>query len=122
MDLAGKRVMVIGLGVSGLAAARLLASCGARLVMTDLRADPRPDLHGESGADDDSMPSGEIHLGSEDPAWLDRVDLVVTSPGVPPASRLLTEADRRRLPVVGELELGSRVVHAPRAPVTRTHS
>ena len=97
MDLAGKRVMVIGLGVSGLAAARLLASCGARLVMTDLRADPRPDLHGESGASDDSMPSGEIHLGSEDPAWLDGVDLVVTSPGVPPASRLLTEADRRRI-------------------------
>jgi len=121
MDLAGKRVMVIGLGVSGLAAARLLASCGARLVMTDLRADPRPDLHGESGASDDSMPSGEIHLGSEDPAWLDGVDLVVTSPGVPPASRLLTEADRRRIPVIGELELGSRFVKAPIVAVTGTN-
>ncbi len=121
MDLAGKRVMVIGLGVSGLAAARLLASCGARLVMTDLRADPRPDLHGESGAGDDSMPSGEIHLGSEDPAWLDGVDLVVTSPGVPPASRLLTEADRRRIPVIGELELGSRFVKAPIVAVTGTN-
>jgi UDP-N-acetylmuramoylalanine--D-glutamate ligase len=121
MDLAGKRVMVIGLGVSGLAAARLLASCGARLVMSDLRADPRPDLHGESGAGDDSMPSGEIHLGSEDPAWLDGVDLVVTSPGVPPASRLLTEADRRRIPVIGELELGSRFVKAPIVAVTGTN-
>jgi UDP-N-acetylmuramoylalanine--D-glutamate ligase len=121
MDLAGKRVMVIGLGVSGLAAARLLASCGARLVMTDLRADPRPDLHGETGAGDDSMPSGEIHLGSEDPAWLDGVDLVVTSPGVPPASRLLTEADRRRIPVIGELELGSRFVKAPIVAVTGTN-
>jgi UDP-N-acetylmuramoylalanine--D-glutamate ligase len=121
MDLAGKRVMVIGLGVSGLAAARLLASCGARLVMTDLRADPRPDLHGETGAGDDPMPSGEIHLGSEDPAWLDGVDLVVTSPGVPPASRLLTEADRRRIPVIGELELGSRFVKAPIVAVTGTN-
>jgi UDP-N-acetylmuramoylalanine--D-glutamate ligase len=121
MDLAGKRVMVIGLGVSGLAAARLLASCGARLAMTDLRADPRPDLHGESGAGDDSMPSGDIHLGSEDPAWLDDVDLVVTSPGVPPASRLLTEADRRRIPVIGELELGSRFVKAPIVAVTGTN-
>jgi UDP-N-acetylmuramoylalanine--D-glutamate ligase len=121
MDLAGKRVMVIGLGVSGLAAARLLASCGARLVMTDLRADPRPDLHGETGAGDDSMPSGEIHLGSEDPAWLDGVDLVVTSPGVPPASRLLTEADRRRIPVIGELELGSRFVKSPIVAVTGTN-
>jgi UDP-N-acetylmuramoylalanine-D-glutamate ligase len=39
MDLAGKRVMVIGLGVCGLAAARLLAARGARLMMTVLRAD-----------------------------------------------------------------------------------
>ena len=50
MDLAGKRVMVIGLGVSGLAAARLLAARGARLVMTDLRADFVADSHAEAGA------------------------------------------------------------------------
>ena len=48
MDLAGKRVMVIGLGVSGLAAARLLAARGARLVMTDLRADLRLSAHDAS--------------------------------------------------------------------------
>ena len=37
MELAGKRVMVVGLGVSGLAAARFLAARGAHLVMTDRR-------------------------------------------------------------------------------------
>ncbi|MGZ6228886.1 MAG: UDP-N-acetylmuramoyl-L-alanine--D-glutamate ligase [Candidatus Binataceae bacterium] len=115
MDLAGKRVMVIGLGVSGLAAARLLAGRGARLVMTDLRADLRLDPnHG-------STPPGEIHLGAEDPSWLDGVDLVVTSPGVPASSTLLTEADRRRIPVIGELELGSRFVSAPIVAVTGTN-
>src|ERR1700728_5072730 len=115
MDLAGKRVMVIGLGVSGLAAARSLAARGARLVMTDLRSDVRPDLHSEAGAGTGgaSMPPGEIHLGSEDPAWLEGVDLVVASPGVPHTSRLLVEADHRRIPVIGELELGSRFVAAP---------
>lgn len=123
MDLAGKRVMVIGLSVSGLAAARLLASRGARLVMTDLRPDLLADFHSTAGggASDATMPSGEMHLGSEDPAWLDGVDLVVTSPGVPPASRLLTEADRRRIPVIGELELGSRFVEAPIIAVTGTN-
>jgi UDP-N-acetylmuramoylalanine--D-glutamate ligase len=115
MDLAGKRVMVIGLGVSGLAAARLLAGRGARLVMTDLRADLSLDPnHG-------STPPGEIHLGAEDPSWLDGVDLVVTSPGVPASSTLLTEADRRRIPVIGELELGSRFVSAPIVAVTGTN-
>src|SRR5215469_358948 len=107
MDVAGKRVMVIGLGVSGLAAARLLAARGVRLVMTDLHPPP------ESGAGGASPPPGEVHLGAEDPAWLEGVDLVVTSPGVPPTSVLLTAADRRRIPVIGELELGSRFVAAP---------
>jgi UDP-N-acetylmuramoylalanine--D-glutamate ligase len=123
MDLAGKRVMVIGLGVSGLAAARLLATCGARLVMTDLRADFLGDPHREAyaGADRAVMPLGEIHLGAEDPAWLEGVDLVVVSPGVPLSSRLLHEADSRRIPVIGELELGSRFVAAPIVAVTGTN-
>ncbi len=123
MDLEGKRVMVIGLGVSGLAAARLLAAHHARLVMTDLRADFGANSHAEAGGGEGcaAMPSGEILLGSEDPAWLDGVDLVVTSPGVAPTSRLLMEADRRRIPVIGELELGSRFVKAPIVAVTGTN-
>jgi UDP-N-acetylmuramoylalanine--D-glutamate ligase len=93
----------------------LLAGRGARLVMTDLRADLSLDPnHG-------STPPGEIHLGAEDPSWLDGVDLVVTSPGVPAGSTLLTEADRQRIPVIGELELGSRFVSAPIVAVTGTN-
>ena len=123
MDLAGKRVMVIGLGVSGLAAARLLAARGARLLMTDLRPDFRSDRHAETGehAGRSAMPPGEIHLGAEDPAWLDGVDLVVASPGVAPTSSLLVEADRRRITVIGELELASRFIAAPIVAVTGTN-
>ncbi len=119
MDLADKRVMVIGLGVSGLAASRLMAARGARLVMTDLRTDLGSEA--DAGAGHGSMPPGEIHLGAEDPAWLGGVDLVVTSPGVPPTSALLLEAGRRRIPVIGELELGSRFVAAPIVAVTGTN-
>jgi UDP-N-acetylmuramoylalanine--D-glutamate ligase len=111
MELRGKRVMVVGLGVSGMAAARFLAARGARPVLTDLRASVG---HG-------ALPPGEIHLGGEDPAWLGGVDLVVVSPGVPPASRLLAEADRRGIPVIGELELASRFVSAPIVAVTGTN-
>ncbi len=121
MNLAGKRVMVIGLGLSGLAAARFLAARGATLVMTDLRADFRSGLHPEDAAHGAAIPPGEIHLGAEDPAWLEGTDLVVTSPGVPPTSRLLVEADRRRIPVIGELELASRFIAAPIVAVTGTN-
>jgi UDP-N-acetylmuramoylalanine--D-glutamate ligase len=113
MDVGGKRVMVVGLGVSGMAAARLLDARGARLVLTDLRP----------GAGDGAAPpsSGEIHLGGEDPAWLEGVELLVTSPGVAPTSRLLAEADRRAIPVIGELELACRFVNAPIVAVTGTN-
>jgi UDP-N-acetylmuramoylalanine--D-glutamate ligase len=115
MDLKGKRVMVIGLGISGRAAANFLAARGARLVMTDLRTDlPRTEL-----------PAGELHLGAEDPSWLagagDQVDLVVASPGVPPTSPLMTAARDRRIPIISEIELGSRFFNAPIIAITGTN-
>jgi len=79
MELSGKRVMVVGLGVSGAAAARFLASRGAILVMTDLR----------TGVERGRLPAGTLKLGAEDAAWMDGIDLVVTSPGVPHDSVLL---------------------------------
>jgi UDP-N-acetylmuramoylalanine--D-glutamate ligase len=114
MDLKGKRVMVIGLGISGRAAARLLADHGARLVMTDRNTDLAPV----------DLPPGAVHLGAEDPAWLggpDGVDLVVASPGVPSTSALIRAARARRIPIIGELELASRFVAAPMVAITGTN-
>ena len=103
--------MVIGLGISGRAAARLLAAHGANLVMTDLRGDlTRADL-----------PAGEVHFGAEDPAWLAGIDLIVASPGVPPTSKLMIAGRERRIPMIGELELGSRFVNAPMVAITGTN-
>jgi UDP-N-acetylmuramoylalanine--D-glutamate ligase len=111
MELKGKRVMVVGLGVSGRAAARFLARRGASLVLTDRN----------SSAALGDLPSGEMHLGFESPAWLKGVDLVVTSPGVPRDSILLREAVERDIPVVGELELACSFVKAPIVGITGTN-
>ncbi len=111
MELSNKRVMVVGLGVSGVAAARFLASRGAKLVMTDRRVDV------ERG----KLPSGGLKLGAEDASWMDNIDLVVTSPGVPRDSILLRTATERRIPVVGEIELASRFLEVPIAAVTGTN-
>jgi UDP-N-acetylmuramoylalanine--D-glutamate ligase len=111
MELRGKRVMVIGLGVSGRAAARLVAERGAQLVMTDRSLDlPREDL-----------PAGTVHLGAEDPAWLEGVNLVVASPGVPQTSTLMSAARAHRIPIIGELELSCRFVSAPMVAITGTN-
>ncbi len=53
MELKGKRVMVVGLGVSGRAAARFLGARGAALLLTDKKADLATS----------ELPPGEIHLG-----------------------------------------------------------
>lgn len=111
MDLRGKRVMVIGLGVSGLAAARFLAARGAALVMSD----SRPDIAR------DRLPPGDLHLGPEDPAWLRGIDLVIVSPGVPSTSVLTRAARDARIPLIGELELGYRFLRAPVVAVTGTN-
>jgi UDP-N-acetylmuramoylalanine--D-glutamate ligase len=111
MELSGKRVMVVGLGVSGLAAARLLASRGAKLVLTDRR------VNVERG----NLPAGAVKLGAEDASWVDGIELVVTSPGVPRDSILLRAATARKIPVMGEIELASRFLDAPIAAVTGTN-
>jgi UDP-N-acetylmuramoylalanine--D-glutamate ligase len=111
MDLKGKRVMVVGLGASGVAAARLLAAAGSSLVLTDARADVSLE----------KLPHGELHLGGEDPRWLADVELVVVSPGVAPASALVRAASAARIPIISELELGSRFVRAPMIAITGTN-
>ena len=111
MELAHKRVLIIGLGVSGSAAARGLAARGASLVMTDQRQDIVRA----------SLPAGDIYLGAEDPGALRGVDFVVPSPGVPPSSMLLGAARAAGIPIIGELELASRLIKAPIIAVTGTN-
>lgn len=111
MELAGKHVMVIGLGVTGTAAARFLATRGAVLTMTDRRTD----------LDRSKLPTGIIHLGTENPAWLRGIELVVTSPGVPRDSILIRAASEQGIPVIGEIELASRFITAPLIAVTGTN-
>jgi UDP-N-acetylmuramoylalanine--D-glutamate ligase len=111
MEVKGRRVMIVGLGVSGRAAARFLGARGAALLLTDKKSD----------LETSGLPPGELHLGFESGAWLKGVDLVVTSPGIPRDSILLREAVARGIPVLGELELASRFMKAPIIGITGTN-
>jgi UDP-N-acetylmuramoylalanine--D-glutamate ligase len=111
MELSGRRVLVVGLGVSGRAAARFLSQRGASLMMTDREANiPR-----------DGLPPGELHLGGEDAAWLKDVELAVVGPGVSPDSILMRQARKAGLAVVGEVELAARFLTAPIIAITGTN-
>ncbi len=107
MDVRGKRVVVVGLGTSGIAACRLLRSRGADVVGTDAR---------EPAAAKELAAEGiEVVLGGHDRARVAESDLVVVSPGVPPI-REIADAEAKGVPIWGEVELAVRLLARP-APV-----
>ncbi|HEU4409416.1 MAG TPA: UDP-N-acetylmuramoyl-L-alanine--D-glutamate ligase [Polyangiaceae bacterium] len=101
MDPQGKTVIVVGLGASGVAAARLCLRYGAvRVIAND--AAPRERLSAEAiGLG--SEPGVELVAGGHDGVAWGRADLVVVSPGVRPLAAW-DDAERAGVPVVGELE------------------
>jgi UDP-N-acetylmuramoylalanine--D-glutamate ligase len=100
-----RRVLVVGLGRSGEAAALALARRGVQVVA----ADRAPDLDGKRLVDG----GVEVHLGNEEERLLQGVELVVKSPGVPGDSPLPAAARARRIPVWAEVELGWRLLGRP---------
>jgi UDP-N-acetylmuramoylalanine--D-glutamate ligase len=112
----GRKVLVVGLGLSGIAASRLLRSRGAFVTAADRRM--RDELTAEALALE--AEGVFLHLGSHPPELLSGVDLVVASPGVRTDSPILAEARARGVPVWGELELGFREIRGIVAAVTGT--
>jgi UDP-N-acetylmuramoylalanine--D-glutamate ligase len=108
--LAGRKVAVVGLARSGLAAARLCLREGARVTVTDRRGEGElAAALGEALAPLRAAGAGlRWALGGHDAADLEAADLVVVSPGVPADLPALQAARRRGVPVWAEVELGFR--------------
>jgi UDP-N-acetylmuramoylalanine--D-glutamate ligase len=104
------RVLVIGLGRSGVAAARLAARDDAEVWVTDLRVEREL-----SSALAELPPRTRRFLGGHPATCLDGVDLVVVSPGVPPSSEILETARRRGVRICSEVEFAWR--HADDRPL-----
>lgn len=105
--LAGRRVLVLGLGESGLAAARWAARRGAVLRVADTRAQP-PGLELLRAA----APEADLVLGPFQEALLAGIELIVLSPGLPGDLPVLVAARARGLPVVSEIELFAWAINA----------
>jgi len=112
----GRRVVVLGAGVAGRAAAEALAAEGASVVITDVRdAGAIGDVSGLEAL------GADVRLGRHDPSDLDGADLLVASPGIPPLAEVFSWARERGVPAWGELELGARLATAPYLAVTGTN-
>ena len=117
MELSGKRILIIGLGKTGIAAVRFLARRGAEIVVTDEK--PLSLLKDAFDELADVLPhfkfrAGGLAIGSD-------IDLVVPSPGVAPLHEILSEAVNRGIPVMSELELACRFLRRPMIAITGTN-
>lgn len=97
------RVLVVGLGSSGLAAARLAAADGSEVWVTDLRSEP--ELSDELEELGDGV---RTFLSGHPESCLEGVGLVVASPGVPADAPLLEVARDRGIEVNTEIEFAWR--------------
>ncbi|MFL9924747.1 UDP-N-acetylmuramoyl-L-alanine--D-glutamate ligase [Herbaspirillum lusitanum] len=107
MNYSGKHVLVLGLGESGLAMARWLVHCGARVRVADTREESA--LAARLAALREAAPDAEVVSGQPlTPALLDDIDFVAVSPGLTPHGDLapLTPlAAEKNIPLWGEIEL-----------------
>jgi UDP-N-acetylmuramoylalanine--D-glutamate ligase len=110
----GERIVVVGLGVAGRAAARVLAEEGASVRVTEERADVE-------GSEEIRAFGVEVLTGGHDPRHLDGATAVVASPGVPEGAAVLRWAADRGLPVWSELDVGARLCRVPYVVVTGTN-
>jgi UDP-N-acetylmuramoylalanine--D-glutamate ligase len=102
----GVRAVVVGIGVSGFAAADNLLHIGATVTVLAEAADDRQ----REKATLLEVLGATVRIGPGETRSLPAdVDLLVTSPGVPPTAPVLVEAGRRDVPVWGEVELAWRL-------------
>jgi UDP-N-acetylmuramoylalanine--D-glutamate ligase len=109
----GSCALVVGLGASGLAAARYLAEKGERVLVIDSRDQP-PALSQLTA----ELPSIDVETGTLDERWLADASMLVLSPGLGVDLPLVTEAANRGIEIVGELELFARAATSPVIAVT----
>jgi UDP-N-acetylmuramoylalanine--D-glutamate ligase len=110
-SLKGKRVLVLGLGDTGLSAARWVEAHGGTPRVADTRASPprKKDF------------SGELRAGPFAASLLDGVDLVCISPGLSLEDEIVRRAVAKGVPILGDVELFAWENKAPVLAVTGTN-
>ncbi len=110
MDLTDKNVLVIGAARSGIAAAKVVKSLGAHVVLSDAKENLDIELAGV-----------EVRLGKQTEELLNGVDLIIVSPAVPLRIPLLKAASAQGIRIISEVELAFSLARSPICAVTGTN-
>ena len=103
MDLSGKKVLVVGLARSGMAAIRVLKKLGAEVTLSESKK--KEDIK-EIGF----LNENNVEIVGQDMSVFERdFDFVVKNPGVPYRSPMMQKLQERNIPVITEIELAYQV-------------
>ena len=117
MNLKDKKILVVGMGVSGTACAMFLKKTGADITITDMAPEKElgsclSRLHG-AGI--------KTEPGCHRMETFENADLIILSPGVPSTIPQIKRAEEKNIPVWGEIELASRFIKEPIIGITGTN-
>jgi len=116
MELAGKKILVIGMGKTGVAVSSFLGAHGAAVLAIDEK--PRQAWGTDAGR---LRQNPWFGAKDYDPSALAGVDLVVPSPGVPPLNIILEAARKKNIPIMSEIELACLFIETPILAITGTN-
>lgn len=103
MDFSEKKVLVVGLARSGMAAIRVLKKLGAEVTLSESKKK-------EDIKEIDFLNENNVEIVGQDMAVFERdFDLVVKNPGVPYRSPMIEKLHARNIPVITEIELAYQV-------------
>ncbi len=114
MEVKGKRILVVGLGKSGVASALFLESRGARVTVSDAKSEEQLRHEIPSLLDRGIV----VETGAHGERTFRDQDMIVVSPGVPVDVPQLEQARRLGIPVLGELELAARFLQGTVVAIT----
>lgn len=111
--LQGKKILIVGLGKTGLSCARFLSAFDAEVAVTDSRTEP-PCL----AELQEQFPDTAVFVGGFDEMAFHRADIILVSPGISLREPLLVEARVRGAKIIGDIELFAWFVDVPVIAIT----
>jgi len=117
MNLADKKVLIVGFARSGVGAAKLLCAKGAKVTINDIKEEK------EFSKQIKMLEGYDINyeLGQKADSFVSSQDLIVVSPGVPTSLSFFKLAKQKGVKLIGEMELGYLYTKCPITAITGTN-
>ena len=116
-NIEGKRVLIVGLGKSGIAAAQAMVKLGARVTVQDSKEEDKIDSQLLTFFRGKGV---EFCLGKF-PEFMNQYDMMILSPGVDPELPFIVKAAEEGVEIVGELEIAYRIARGHFVALTGTN-